>query len=205
MTVMVAVGVGVLLAGNLPWAALLAPLNLRFASSAPWAVVPMGAYLWTYWRYVTGGLGSRRTAAARRECARANRVPETVWPIALLTGVAGFAALIALVRVMARVVSLPPAAPITTPAGMSSMSMFILLVMGSVVAAVTEEVAFRGYMQTPLERRYGLAAAILICGIAFGALHFPNHPGHVMVMLPYYIAVTAVYALITSAANSILP
>jgi membrane protease YdiL (CAAX protease family) len=201
----VAVGMGVLLAGNLPWAVLFAPLNLRFATSAPWAVVPMSAYLWIYWKYVTGGLGSPRTAVWRREYARANRVPGTVWPIALLTGVLGFAALIAFVRALARLVILPSSAPITTPPGMSSTSMFVLLVMGSVVAGVTEEVAFRGYMQTPFERRFGLATAILIPGVTFGLLHFPNHPRHVVVMLPYYVAVTAVYGGITSATNSILP
>src|SRR5204863_715691 len=35
--------------------------------------------------------------------------------------------------------------------------------------------------------------------------HFPNHPGDVLVMLPYYIAVSAVYGGLTWAANSILP
>lgn len=201
----VAVGTAVLLAGNLPWAAVLAPLNLRFATGAPWAVVPMGAYLWAYWKYATGGLDSAGTAVWRRENARANRVSGTVWPVALLSGVVGFAALIALVRVMARLVTLPPSAPITTPPEMSAASMFVLLVMGSIVAGVTEEVAFRGYMQTPLERRLGLTAAILISGVAFGLLHFPNHPHHLVVMLPYYVAVTAVYGGITSATNSILP
>jgi membrane protease YdiL (CAAX protease family) len=31
-------------------------------------------------------------------------------------------------------------------------------------------------MQGPIERRYGLAPAILVNGAAFGLLHFPNHP-----------------------------
>lgn len=207
MTILRAVagGIGVLLAGNLPWAALFAPLNLRFVNRVPWAVVPMGAYLWMYWKYTTGGIGSREMAVWRRDHARANRVPSAVWPIARLTGAMGFAAIIAFVRVMARIVTLPTSAPITKPLGMPPASMFILLVMGSVVAGLTEEVAFRGYMQTPLERRFGLAAAVLISGVTFGVLHFPNHPRHVLVMLPYYIAVTAVYGGITSAANSILP
>jgi len=200
----VAVGIGVLLAGNLPWA-LLAPLNLRFVTSLPWAVVPMGAYLWMYWKWVTGGLGSPSSAMWRRQSARANPVSGTAWPVALLAGAAGFAALIAFVRTMARLVILPSSAAISTPHGMSSASVIILLVMGSVVAGVTEEVAFRGYMQTPLERRFGLAVAIFIPGVAFGILHFPNHPREVLVMLPYYLAVTAVYGGITSTANSILP
>jgi membrane protease YdiL (CAAX protease family) len=82
---------------------------------------------------------------------------------------------------------------------------FLLLTMASIVAGVTEEAAFRGYMQGPIERRYSLAAAILVSGTAFGLLHFPNHPSDVLLMLPYYIAVSAVYGGLTWAANSILP
>ena len=85
------------------------------------------------------------------------------------------------------------------------MTIFMLLVMSSVVAGVTEEAGFRGYMQGPIERRYGLAVGILVNGMMFGLLHFLNHPDAVMLMLPYYIAVAAVYGGLTWAANSILP
>jgi membrane protease YdiL (CAAX protease family) len=47
--------------------------------------------------------------------------------------------------------------------------------------------------------------AILINGTAFGLLHFPKHPADVLTMLPYYLAVSAVYGGLTWAANSILP
>ncbi len=80
-----------------------------------------------------------------------------------------------------------------------------LLVMGSIVAGVTEEAAFRGYMQSPIERRYGLGLAILVNGLMFGLLHFPNHAADVLWMLPYYVAVSAVYGGLTWAADSILP
>jgi hypothetical protein len=70
---------------------------------------------------------------------------------------------------------------------------------------VTEEAAFRGYMQSPVERRYGLAVAVLVNGTLFGLLHFPTHPAEVLWMLPYYVAVSAVYGGLTWAANSILP
>ena len=106
---------------------------------------------------------------------------------------------------MARIVPLPAAAPITTPEGMPRFTIFLLLTMSSIVAGVTEEAAFRGYMQGPIERRYGLLPAILVNGTAFGLLHFPNHPADVLLMLPYYIAVAAVYGGLTWAANSILP
>jgi membrane protease YdiL (CAAX protease family) len=83
--------------------------------------------------------------------------------------------------------------------------MFALLVMQSVVAGVTEESAFRGYMQTIISRRFGVTAAIVASGTLFGLLHFPNHPGDVLLMLPYYIAVSAMYGALTWAADSIWP
>jgi membrane protease YdiL (CAAX protease family) len=201
----VAAGIGVLLAGNLPWALVLAPLNLRLLTEVPWAVVPMGIYLWVYWKYIGGAIGSPETAAWRRDRLRARPLSGDVWGLALLSGLAGFGALLAFVVVMGRVVDIPVSAPIRPPAGMPSITVFILLAMGSIVAGVTEEAAFRGYMQTPVERQFGLLPAILVNGAVFGLLHFQNHPDQVLAMLPYYIAVSAVYGGITSAADSILP
>ncbi len=47
----VLLGVVVLLAGSVPWGGIpglpgFAGLNLRFAPAVPWAIVPMGLYLW---------------------------------------------------------------------------------------------------------------------------------------------------------------
>jgi hypothetical protein len=54
-------------------------------------------------------------------------------------------------------------------------------------------------------QRRGIALAILAQGTLFGLLHAPNHPGAVVPMLPYYLAVSAVYGGLTWAADSILP
>ena len=194
-----------LLGGSLPWGFVLAPANLRFGVAVPWAVVPMAAYLWAYWKFIRGDWGPSETAASRRLHLRANPLSGDAWGASLLAGMLGFGALFAFLAVLARLVPLPASAPITTPEGMPRISAFLLLTMSSIVAGVTEESAFRGYMQGPIERRYGLLPAILVNGAAFGLLHFPNHPGDVLLMLPYYIAVSAVYGGLTWAANSILP
>ena len=198
-------GIGVLLAGNLPWVALLAPLNLRLLPVVPWAIAPMAIYLVLYWRYIGGRIGSPGTAEMRRARLRANPLAPDVWIMAIFTGLVGFGALLALVAVMARLVMLPESAPIAAPAGMPRLTVFLLLVMSSIVAGVTEEAGFRGYMQGRIEQRYGLPMAILVNGALFGLLHFPNHPGAVISMLPYYISVAAVYGGLTWASNSILP
>src|SRR6266550_130583 len=42
------------------------------------------------------------------------------------------------------------------------------------IAAVTEEIAFRGYMQKPLEEAYGIVPAVLIVGIMFWIAHLDH-------------------------------
>src|SRR6185295_19649180 len=121
------------------------------------------------------------------------------------TGLIGFGALLTLVTLMARVMAMPAATPIEAPPGMPPATMFTLLTMSSFVAGVTEEASFRGYMQGAIEQRYGPSAGILVSGTMFGVLHFPNHPNAVLQMLPYYLAVSALYGGLTWATNSILP
>ena len=66
------------------------------------------------------------------------------------------------------------------------------VVMSAVVAGVVEETSFRGYLQRPIERRHGPVIAILVTGSVFGLAHFA-HPDVGVVLLPFYIAVAAVY------------
>lgn len=210
-TILAAAGAAVLvlLGGSLPWAGLgrvsgLGAWNLRLGVVAPWAIVPMAIYLGAYFGFIGGRWGAPG-AERRRANLRANRVPATLWRVAVPAGLVGFGALLALLFLMARLVRLPAGAPITTPPGMPIATMFALLVMQSVVAGVTEESAFRGYMQSIIERRHGVIVAIMASGALFGLLHFPNHPGDVVLMLPYYIAVSAVYGGLTWAVDSIWP
>ena len=211
-TILVAAGTAivVLLAGNLPWAGFgpivgLAGWNQRVGTQVPWALLPMAVYLWAYWNVIGGCWGTSDAARWRRAMLRANRLPPGVWPASLLAGLLGFSALLAFLAVSARLVRLPASAPIPTPADMPGLTSVLLLAMASVVAGVSEEAAFRGYMQSMIERRNGLAVAILANGTLFGLLHFGNHPADVLLMLPYYIAVSAVYGGLTWAADSILP
>jgi len=76
--------------------------------------------------------------------------------------------------------------------------------MSAAVAGVTEEVAFRGYLQGPIERRHGPVTAILITGVLFGFMHF-THPEVTLVLMPFYLAVAAVYGMLAYLTNSILP
>jgi membrane protease YdiL (CAAX protease family) len=165
----------------------------------------MSLYLLAYWRFIDGGWTTSSEGARRRANLRANPLSSGVWVAALAAGVLGFGTLLAFLATAARLVRLPPSEPITTPLSMPVLTAFLLLVMQAVVAGVSEEAAFRGYMQSIVQRRFGLTVAILANGTLFGLLHFGNHPGDVLLMLPYYVAVSAVYGGLTWAADSILP
>jgi len=212
MTIPIAVvtGVAVMLAGSLPWL-LLGPANglgsttLPAGAAVPWAVLPMGLYLWAYWRFIGGAWGDEDSRKDRRTNLRANTVPSGLWLPSLGAGLLGFATLLALLALASRLVELPAGVPITTPPQMPVVTVVVLLAMQSIIAGVTEEAAFRGYMQSMIERAYGIVIAILVNGLLFGLLHFPSHPGDVVLMLPYYIAVAAVYGGLTWAVDSILP
>lgn len=193
----------VLLSGSIPWA-VLGTWNHRAGLLVPWAVAPMVLYLWAYFsvldgRWIAVGAGTRRANL------QANRLPWRIWLVALPAGLVGIVAILALLVVISRLIPLPAGAAITAPVGMPVATMFALLVMQSVVAGVTEESAFRGYMQSIVGRRFGVRVAVLASGILFGLLHFPNHPSDVLTMLPYYVAVSAVYGGLTWAAGSVLP
>jgi membrane protease YdiL (CAAX protease family) len=206
----VVTGILVLLAGNVPWAGFgrisgLATWNFRIWTTVPWAIAPMAVYLRAYWLFIGGAWGADAGAATRQARLRANSLSLHVWGVSLVAGLLGFITLLVLLAVAARLVRLPASAPILTPPGMPVVTAFLLLAMQSLVAGVTEEAAFRGYMQGMIERQHGVVVAILVNGVFFGLLHFGNHPSDVLIMLPYYVAVSAVYGGLTWAADSILP
>lgn len=189
-------------AGTLPWA-WLASANLKYFSSVPWAVLPAGLYLWLFWRYVRGEGWPRSTAEARRNNLRANPLPGAVWGAALFAGGLGLVAVVLLLRVMNRLVLLPQQQDLDI-SKFPLVTVVLLVLMASAVAGVVEEAAFRGYMQSPIERRYGPVIAILITGLLFGFAHF-SHPEVTLILMPYYLAVAAIYGALAYFTNSIFP
>ena len=197
------VGLAVASAGTIPWAALVSA-NTRYYSTLPWAVPLMAIYLWSYWRYFGRGAGwPRSTAETRRKHARANALPDEAWGPALLAGMLGLVGVLLLQGVLSRLVVLPQQRDLDA-SQYPVITVLMWVVMSAVVAGVVEETSFRGYLQRPIERRHGPAIAILITGILFGLVHF-SHPEVGIVLLPFYIAVAAVYGALAYFTDSTLP
>lgn len=189
----------VMLAGTIPRNLLFAA-NLRYFASVPWAVPLTALYLWGFWRYLQGAGPPQETAEERRTSLRAYRIPGRLWAWALVAGGLGIIALVLALRVANRMVVLPPQ-QLPDLSQVPAVTVLSLLLMAAPVAGIVEEAAFRGYMQGPIERRYGLTVAILVTGTMFAVAHLD----FTLILWPYYVAVAAIYGTVTCLTDSILP
>lgn len=130
-----------------------------------WSVA--GFFVWCY--AAPYGWGTPR----RRAVSRARPVPGAAWPwIALLAPVMAIAALSMWMVLSALGVagerSLPPeiVAYGDRPGGV-----VVLVILLAGMAPLLEEFAFRGWIQRPLERRFGPARAIGVTAIVFAVAH----------------------------------
>ena len=195
----VLVGLLVMLAGTIPRNLLFAA-NLRYFQNVPWAVPLTAAYLWVFWRYLNGFGPPPSTVEDRRHQLRANRVPGRIWAWALLAGALGIVTLVLALKLANRLVTLPQQ-QLPDLSQVPRFTVLALLLMAAPVAGIIEEASFRGYMQGPIERRHGLISAILVTGTAFAVAHLD----FTLILWPYYLAVAAIYGVVTSFTNSILP
>jgi membrane protease YdiL (CAAX protease family) len=123
--------------------------------------------------------------------------------MALFAGILGLVVVLLLQTVMSRLVTIPQQQDID-PSRYPVVTVLLWVLMSAAVAGVTEEVSFRGYLQGPIEGRHGPVIAILITGFLFGFMHF-THPEVTLVLMPFYLAVAAVYGMLAYLTNSILP
>lgn len=195
----VLIGMLVMIAGTIPRNFIFAA-NLRLYPAVPWAVPLTALYLWFFWRYLRGEGPPKSTAETRRASLRAKRVSGEVGAWALFAGALGIVALVFALRVANRLTVLPQQR-LPNLAHLPQFTVLSLLLMAAPVAGIIEEAAFRGYMQRPIEQRYGLVVAILITGTMFAVAHLD----FTLILWPYYLAVSAIYGTVTYLTKSILP
>jgi membrane protease YdiL (CAAX protease family) len=183
------------------WAVLIQS-NLRFSPKLPWAAVIMAVFLIFYWKFLKGWGWPQSTAAKRRTSLRAEPLSASVWGLSLLAGALGLASSIALFIVAHRLVRWPhPARPDFSY--IPSATLLLTILMSAAVAGISEEAGFRGYMQGPLERRYGPTLGIAITSFVFGLAHL-SHGTFVPAIL-FDIMWGALFGLLTYLSGSILP
>jgi membrane protease YdiL (CAAX protease family) len=192
----------VLVVGNLAWGVFFA-LNRRWSPTIPWSVAPALLCLALYWWYLSGGGPPAAARAWRRESLRAVRLGRSTWGWALLAGAAGLAC-VSLVAWAATLAGAIAPRHSLDAHGVAPATLALFVLTNALVAGVVEEAAFRGYMQVPLERALGRAAAAVIVGAAFALSHL-THAWVAAAHLPFYFAASVAYSLLAMRAGSILP
>jgi membrane protease YdiL (CAAX protease family) len=80
-----------------------------------------------------------------------------------------------------------------------------LLVAISLIAGVTEEAAFRGYVISGIQPPFGWPAAIGVSGFLFYIAHVFSHPELTLAFLPYFALGSIVYGALLFLTRSIWP
>lgn len=171
----------------------------------PWSIVAMIIVLLLYWHYVRGAWWPQSTAALRTECTRRTALARSVWVWGIVAALAGAVLLQAALVVTFRLVEFPADAW-ALPYDFSALpkwQVWLLLVLAAAVAGITEEVGFRGFMQVPLETRYGPVAAITIVSIMFTIMHLNQAwAGGILVVL---FAVSVMWGVLARVSGSLVP
>jgi membrane protease YdiL (CAAX protease family) len=171
---------------------------------APWSVIVMGGILWLYWKYFSGSWWPRSTAETRRNNFRAGKSSLTAWKWGLL-GTFVFVVIFQSAAVLTfRLIEFPAEA--SADYGLDALPLWeawITILMASLVAGICEETGFRGYMQVPLEERYGPAAGIVIVSIMFTVFHL--HQAWAQPVLVQIFVISVLYGILAYATGSLIP
>ena len=79
-----------------------------------------------------------------------------------------------------------------------------LIIMTSLVAGIIEEISFRGYIQKPMELKYGPRKAILFVALFFTLLHLPNATITPQI-IPIFFIGSIGWSVLAYLTNSIIP
>lgn len=181
--------------------------NMKLWPNIPWSLLAVIVYLWFFWQWVQGRWWPASTSESRRRDLRGGPLSAEVWRWSLIAGGLWMSSVGALHFVLAR---------FETPRFEGFYRLFALnihpliltavLLELSAVAGIVEEAAFRGYMQTPIERRYGPAVAIIVVGVVFVLFHFADSNVPMSVTRVFFIFAAAVnYGMLTHLTGSIRP
>jgi len=202
LAVALLMGLTISLIGTLPWVVLMR-LNVREHPESPWAAATTACWLIIMLVWLSGRGWPRRTSAFRRFHCRLWRPQPGAWSgDSLATILSLICAMVGLSVVYVLMGASRP--PVDVSAYPTTAVRFSVLLMGPAVAGVVEETAFRGYMQSYLER-IGPTFAILVTSTAFTLLHATHGLAYLLAVAPGFFLASVVYGYLALKSGSILP
>jgi membrane protease YdiL (CAAX protease family) len=176
----------------------------RFQSA--WVILPMIFFLWVYWKFFSGSWGSSRLAENRKTWFRSTSLSVSTWKWG--TAAAIFFVLIVQSSfvITFRLIEFPAAKFTADYGALDSFPLWAtwaILIMSSIVAGICEETGFRGYMQAPLEKKYGPVTAIIITSVLFTMIHL-SHTWAAPI-LPHIFFASVLLGILAWRSGSLIP
>lgn len=171
----------------------------------PWSVLTMAIILIAYWMYFSGKGNPSNTKAFRRFCMRNSRLSAREWIWGLMAAIGIILFQQAGWVLIFRVVEFNPEI-FKTASYLNDLppwTSWSIIILASLVAGICEELGFRGYMQAPLEKKYGPVAGISITSLVFVIVHL--HQAWASGMLVGIFVISFVIGYLAYASNSLLP
>jgi membrane protease YdiL (CAAX protease family) len=163
----------------------------------------LALYLW----WASGRGPPRRTAEARRRAFRAPALSAAGWLWGLIGAVAFAASVHAAIVILFRLTPFP-VAQFRQGYGLlyvpGAALRWIVVAVSALSAGVCEETGFRGYMQQPLEARFGPRWGILTSAVFFALLHL-NKGWAGLGMVPIVLAAGLLLGTLAWASRSLIP
>jgi len=157
------------------------------------AIIPMIVCLWVFWKFFNGDWGKGFSAAFRKESFRNTNLTSAMWKHGLILAVF-------------RLIEFPAAKFTADYKIVDTFPLWagwLILIMGSIVAGICEEVGFRGYMQAPMEKKYGVTIAIIVTSAIFTIIHLSHT--WALPILPHIFCASVLLGIIAYRTKSLIP
>jgi hypothetical protein len=166
----------------------------------------MIVFLWAYLKFFSGNWSVKRTDVIMRARFRSVNLRTSVWKWSI-----GAALLFVVIVQSSFVITFRltefPAQKFTADYKildtMPVWAAWVVLTAGSIIAGICEETGFRGYMQAPLEKKYGPFTAILITSVMFTLVHMSH--SWAKPILPHIFFASILLGILAWKTNSIIP
>ncbi len=174
--------------------------------AAPWSILPMIIALWAYFKFFSGSWGSKKDKEARKNNFRSINLSPWVWKWGISAAILFVIIVQASFVITFRIIDFPSAKFTADYKVLDSMPLWVawpVLVMGSIVAGICEETGFRGYMQAPIEKKYGPSAGIIITSIIFMLIHLSH--SWASPILPHIFFASVLLGILAYKTGSLIP
>jgi membrane protease YdiL (CAAX protease family) len=183
----------------------LAKLNARFRPELPWAACVNLLWLALAAVWLNGWGWPRSTFQFRHQSLRLWRPPQPWSPDRTLSILIPAALIAAIYAYFIIAVTLTDERPSPDLSAYPTTAMrFSALIMGALTSGVGEEMAFRGYMQSQLER-FGPSFAIGVTSVVFMLAHAPQDLHQFVRLAVGYFVLAMLWGTLAYRAGTILP